>query len=127
MSRPTDRPDRVDHAYQLIGRTPVVRLNRVVPAGAATIYLKLESANPGGSVKDRIALSMIEDAETRGVLKPGMRILEATSGNTGVGLAFVATAKGYPSTLVMPDTMTQERRALLKAYGAELILTPGSL
>jgi cysteine synthase A len=127
MSRPTDRPDRVDHAYQLIGRTPVVRLNRVVPAGAATIYLKLESANPGGSVKDRIALAMIEDAEARGALKTGMRILEATSGNTGVGLAFVATAKGYPSTLVMPDTMTHERRALLKAYGAELILTPGSL
>ena len=127
MSHPTDRPNRVDHAYQLIGHTPVVRLNRVVPAGAATIYLKLESANPGGSVKDRIALSMIEDAEARGVLKPGMRILEATSGNTGVGLAFVATAKGYRSTLVMPDTMTQERRALLKAYGAELVLTPGSL
>ncbi len=121
------RPDRVDHAYQLIGRTPVVRLNRVVPEGAATVYLKLESANPGGSVKDRIALAMIEDAEARGRLKPGMRILEATSGNTGVGLAFVATAKGYPATLVMPDTMTQERRSLLKAYGAELILTPGSL
>ena len=127
MSRPTDRPDRVDHAFQLIGRTPVVRLNRVVPAGAATVYVKLESANPGGSVKDRIALSMIEDAEARGLLKAGMRLLEATSGNTGVGLAFVATAKGYPSTLVMPDTMTQERRALLKAYGAELVLTPGSL
>ena len=121
------RPDRVDHAYQLIGRTPVVRLNRVVPEGAATVYLKLESDNPGGSVKDRIALAMIEDAEARGRLKPGMRILEATSGNTGVGLAFVATAKGYPATLVMPDTMTQERRSLLKAYGAELILTPGSL
>lgn len=127
MSRPTDRPDRVDFAYQLIGRTPVVRLNRVVPKGAATVYVKLESANPGGSVKDRIALSMIEDAEARGVLRPGMRILEATSGNTGVGLAFVATAKGYRSTLVMPDTMTQERRSLLKAYGAELVLTPGSL
>jgi len=121
------RPNRVDNVYQLIGQTPVVRLNRIVPEGSATIYLKLESANPAGSVKDRIALSMIEDAEERGVLKPGAELLEATSGNTGVGLAFVAAAKGYPITLIMPDTMTQERRALLKAYGATLILTPGSL
>jgi cysteine synthase A len=121
------RPNRVDNAYQLIGQTPVVRLNRIVPEGSATIYLKLESANPGGSVKDRIALSMIEDAEQRGVLKPGAELLEATSGNTGVGLAFVASAKGYPITLVMPDTMTQERRSILKAYGATLLLTPGSL
>ncbi len=120
------RPNRVEHAYQLIGYTPVVRLNRIVPNGSASVFLKLESANPGGSVKDRIALSMIEDAEARGVLKPGMRILEATSGNTGIGLAFVASAKGYRCTLVMPDTMTLERRALLKAYGCELILTPGS-
>jgi len=120
------RPNRVDHAYELIGYTPVVRLNRIVPEGAATIYVKLESANPGGSVKDRIALSIIEDAEASGRLKPGQVILEATSGNTGVGLAFVAAAKGYGMALVMPDTMTMERRALLKAYGAELILTPGS-
>ena len=120
------RPNRVDHAFELIGATPVVRLNRIVPAGSATIYLKLESANPGGSVKDRIALSMIEDAEQHGLLKPGMKLLEATSGNTGIGLAFVAAAKGYGITLVMPDTMTQERRSLLKAYGAELVLTPGS-
>lgn len=120
------RPSRVHHAYELIGATPVVRLNRIVPPGSATVFVKLESANPGGSVKDRIALSMIEDAERRGVLRPGMTILEATSGNTGVGLAFVAAAKGYRMTLVMPDTMTLERRALLKAYGAELILTPGS-
>jgi cysteine synthase len=120
------RPNRVDYAYQLIGFTPVVRLNRIVPKGSATIFLKLESANPGGSVKDRIGLSMIEDGEARGLLKPGMRILEATSGNTGIGLAFVAATKGYKFTLVMPDTMTMERRALLKAYGAELVLTPGS-
>ena len=120
------RPNRVNHAYELIGHTPVVRLNRIVPEGAATIYVKLESANPGGSVKDRIALSIIEDAEATGALKPGQVILEATSGNTGIGLAFVAAAKGYAMALVMPDTMTLERRSLLKAYGAELILTPGS-
>jgi cysteine synthase A len=120
------RPNRVEHAYELIGHTPVVRLQRIVPDGAAAVYVKLESANPGGSVKDRIALSIIEDAEARGVLKPGQTILEATSGNTGIGLAFVAAAKGYPMTLVMPDTMTLERRALLKAYGAELVLTAGS-
>jgi cysteine synthase A len=120
------RPNRVNHAYELIGYTPVVRLNRIVPEGAATIYVKLESANPGGSVKDRIALSIIEDAEAKGLLKPGQVILEATSGNTGIGLAFVAATKGYAITLVMPDTMTLERRSLLKAYGAELLLTPGS-
>ncbi|HJW10086.1 MAG TPA: cysteine synthase A [Holophagaceae bacterium] len=120
------RPNRVDHAYDLIGATPVVRLNRIVPEGSATVFVKLESANPGGSVKDRIALSMIEDAERRGALKPGQRILEATSGNTGIGLAFVAAAKGYAITLVMPDTMTLERRALLKAYGAHLVYTPGA-
>jgi cysteine synthase A len=121
------RPNRVDYAYQLIGQTPVVRLNRIVEKGSATIYLKLESANPGGSVKDRIALAMIEDAEKRGELKPGKELIEATSGNTGVGLAFVAATKGYPITLVMPETMTLERRAILKAYGATLVLTPGPL
>ncbi len=126
MSSPTDRPNRVEHAYDLVGYTPVVRLHRLVPKGSAKVYLKLESANPGGSVKDRIALSMIQDAEARGTLKAGMTLLEATSGNTGIGLAFVAAAKGYKILLVMPDTMTQERRALLKAYGAELVLTPGS-
>ena len=119
------RPNRANNIYQLIGCTPVVKLNRVVPAGAATVFVKLESANPGGSVKDRIALAMVEDAEQSGRLKPGMHLLEATSGNTGIGLAFVAAAKGYPITLVMPDSMTLERRALLKAYGAQLIMTPG--
>jgi Pyridoxal-phosphate dependent enzyme len=126
MARPTERPNRVEFAYDLIGYTPVVRLSRIVPKGSAKVYVKLESANPGGSVKDRIALSMIQDAETKGVLKAGMTLLEATSGNTGIGLAFVAATKGYKITLVMPDTMTQERRSLLKAYGAELLLTPGS-
>jgi cysteine synthase A len=116
----------VEHAYDLIGYTPVVRLNRIVPEGSAAVYLKLESANPGGSVKDRIALNMIRAAEESGALTPGKRLLEATSGNTGIGLAFVAAAKGYPITLVMPDTMTLERRALLKAYGAHIVLTPGA-
>lgn len=120
------RPIRVDHIYDLVGCTPVVRLNRVVPKGSATVFVKMESANPGGSVKDRIALNMILDAEARGALKPGMKILEATSGNTGIGLAFIAAAKAYPILLVMPDTMTLERRALLKAYGAQIVLTPGS-
>ena len=120
------RPNRVDHVYELIGNTPVVRLNRVVPEGAATVFVKLESANPGGSVKDRIALDILEDAEGRGALKPGQVVLEATSGNTGVGLALVAAAKGYGVAIVMPDTMTVERQALLRAYGAEVILTPGS-
>ncbi|MDE3034026.1 MAG: cysteine synthase A [Acidobacteriota bacterium] len=127
MEPRSDRPlERVDFAYQLIGRTPVVRLHRLVPEGSAAVFVKLEGQNPGGSVKDRIALSMIEDAEGKGFLRPGMRLLEATSGNTGIGLAFVAAAKGYPITLVMPDTMTSERRALLKAYGASLVLTPGA-
>ncbi|HPS68026.1 MAG TPA: cysteine synthase A [Holophaga sp.] len=120
------RPNRVDHVYELIGNTPVVRLNRVVPEGAATVFVKLESANPGGSVKDRIALHLLEDAERRGALRPSQVVLEATSGNTGVGLALVAAAKGYGVAIVMPDTMTVERQALLRAYGAEVILTPGS-
>ena len=102
MSRPTERPNRVEHAYDLVGYTPVVRLNRVVPAGSAKIYVKLESANPGGSVKDRIALSMIQDAEAKGRLKPGLTLLEATSGNTGIGLAFVAATKGYKITRSCP-------------------------
>jgi len=123
---PPARPSRAHSVTELVGFTPVVRLNRVVPRGAAAVWLKLESLNPGGSVKDRIALAMVEDAERRGALRPGMRILEATSGNTGVGLAFVGAARGYAVTLVMPDSMTAERRALLKAYGAALVLTPGA-
>lgn len=111
---------------ELIGQTPLVKLNRLVGEDEADIYLKLEFFNPGSSVKDRIALSMIEEAEKQGVLKEGMTIIEPTSGNTGIGLAMVAAAKGYKALLVMPDTMSMERRNLLRAYGAELVLTPGA-
>lgn len=110
----------------LIGYTPLVKLNRIVEEGDANIYLKLEFFNPGSSVKDRIALAMIESAEKEGKLKEGMTIIEPTSGNTGIGLAMVAAAKGYRAVLVMPDTMSMERRNLLRAYGAELVLTPGA-
>lgn len=115
-----------NNILDLIGQTPIVRLNRIVGKSDADIFLKLEFFNPGGSVKDRIALSMINEAERRGDLKPGDIILEPTSGNTGIGLAMVAAAKGYRAVLVMPDTMSVERRNLLKAYGAELVLTPGA-
>lgn len=115
----------VQSITQLIGNTPLVRLNRVVPEDSAEVYVKLEFQNPGASVKDRIAISMVEEAEREGKLKPGDTIIEPTSGNTGIGLAMVAAAKGYNAILVMPETMSVERRNLLRAYGAQLVLTPG--
>ena len=109
-----------------IGRTPLVRLNRVVDGSKATVLAKIEGRNPSFSVKCRIGASMVWDAEKRGVLKPGMEIVEATSGNTGIALAFVGAARGYPVTLMMPDTMSTERRKVLKVLGAKLVLTEGA-
>ena len=109
-----------------VGNTPLVKIPRLNAGIAGTVLVKLESFNPAGSVKDRIGVSMIEAAERDGRLLPGMTIIEPTSGNTGIALAFVAAAKGYPLILVMPDTMTVERRNLLKAYGAQVVLTPGA-
>lgn len=109
-----------------IGRTPLVKLNRIVDGAQATVLAKIEARNPAYSVKCRIGASMIWDAEERGALKPGMEIVEATSGNTGIALAFVAAARGYPVTLMMPDTMSLERRKVLKILGANLVLTEGA-
>ena len=118
-----------ESALELIGNTPILKLNKYSAKREitdATVLAKLEYLNPAGSVKDRIALAMIEDAEAKGLLKPGATIIEPTSGNTGIGLAAVATAKGYKAILTLPDTMSVERRNLLKAYGAELVLTEGA-
>src|SRR5262245_32454407 len=113
-----------DNVLSLLGNTPLVRLRRVVPAGAATVWAKAEQLNPGGSVKDRIALAMIESAEKSGRIKPGDTVVEPTSGNTGIGLALVCARKGYKLVLTMPESMSLERCALLEAYGAEIVLTP---
>jgi cystathionine beta-synthase len=109
---------------EAVGNTPLIRLNKVTKDSPHTFWVKLETMNPGGSVKDRIALGMIEAAERRGELKPGGTIIEATSGNTGLGLAMVAAIKGYKSIFVMPDKISEEKRAILRAYGSEVIITP---
>ena len=116
----------INSITDLIGNTPIVKLNRVVPEDAADVYVKLEFFNPAGSIKDRIALAMIEEAEHDGKLTAGGTIVEPTSGNTGVGLAVVAAAKGYQLVITMPETMSVERRKLMQGYGAKLILTPGA-
>lgn len=117
-----------DSLLQLVGDTPLVELSRTAAASgaAARLLAKVEAFNPAGSVKDRVALAMIEDAEARGILRPGATIIEPTSGNTGVGLAFVSAVKGYKLILTMPDTMSIERRSLVAAYGARVVLTPGA-
>jgi cysteine synthase A len=114
----------VENVLSLIGNTPLVRLRKVIPEGSATVWAKCEQLNPGGSVKDRIALAMIESAERAGKIKPGDTVVEPTSGNTGIGLALVCARKGYKLVLAMPESMSLERRALLEAYGVEIVLTP---
>ncbi|MCA9830968.1 MAG: cysteine synthase A [Dehalococcoidia bacterium] len=124
MSAQTIRPAIADSALELIGRTPLVRLHRVIANGSAEVLGKCENLNPAGSVKDRIALAMVEAAERAGKLQPGATIVEPTSGNTGIGLAMVAAVKGYRLVLTMPEDMSVERRRLFERYGAEVVLTP---
>lgn len=112
------------HIYEMIGNTPIVELSSLTPKESATVYVKLEWFNPGGSVKDRIAINMIEAAEQEGLLHPGDTIVEPTSGNTGIGIAMVGAAKGYKTILIMPESLSIERRKILRGYGATLILTP---
>jgi len=126
FARPLIRPKIASSALDLIGNTPLVRLDRLAGDDCATILAKLESLNPGGSVKDRISLSMIEKAERDGSIKPGDTIVEPTSGNTGIGLALVAAVKGYRLVLTMPESMSVERRNLLALFGAEIVLTPAA-
>jgi cysteine synthase len=118
------RPKTAGSVLELVGATPLVRLNRIPKPGRATVLAKMESLNPGGSVKDRIALAMVEDAERRGIVKPGATLVEPTSGNTGIGLAMVCAVRGYRLILTMPDDMSVERQRLLARYGAEIHLTP---
>jgi cysteine synthase A len=120
-------PTQYADVTELIGQTPLIRLTKVVPDGAAAVWAKAEFSNPGGSVKDRICLNMINEAERAGRLKPGVEIIEPSSGNTGIGLALIAAVRGYHLTLVMPESMSRERVTLLEAYGATVVLTPANL
>src|SRR5208282_5349790 len=129
--RATDRkedlmPGWYEDNSQSIGHTPLIRLNRVIDGAPATVLAKIEGRGPAYSVKDRIGAAMVWDAEERGTLRPGMSVVEATSGNTGIALAYAAAARGYGCALTMPETMTIERRKVLIAFGAKLILTPGA-
>ncbi|MEO6173258.1 MAG: pyridoxal-phosphate dependent enzyme, partial [Arenimonas sp.] len=117
---------KLDNILQTIGRTPIVRLNKIVPSNV-NVFVKLEAFNPMGSVKDRLALCIIEDAEQRGTLRPGQTVIEATSGNTGIGLAMVCAVKGYPLVVVMAENFSVERRKLMRFLGAKVVLTPAAL